>query len=121
MKNKHLIAISLAAVLALTALLIIFSAAGNGSSDKNEYIKQTSGINTDLHVYSGKPTIETVLCTAVVTSELCAENVPMEKLPVQTVSFIACGDNLVHGSVYTDAMNLATGTEKEYNFINRSY
>lgn len=117
MKNKHLIAISLAAVLALTALLIIFSAAGNGSSDKNEYIKQTSGINTDLHVYNGKPTIETVLCTAVVTSELCAENVPMEKLPVQTVSFIACGDNLVHGSVYTDAMNLATGTEKEYNFI----
>ena len=47
----------------------------------------------------------------------CVMDVPAEKVPVQTVSFIACGDNLVHSSVYSDAQTLAAGTEKEYNFL----
>ena len=47
----------------------------------------------------------------------CVMDVPAEKVPVQTVSFIACGDNLVHSSVYSDAQTLAAGTDKEYNFL----
>ena len=47
----------------------------------------------------------------------CVMDVPAEKVPVQTVSFIACGDNLVHSSLYSDAQTLAAGTEKEYNFL----
>ena len=42
---------------------------------------------------------------------------PAEPIKRTTVSFIACGDNLVHGSVYTDAKKLAAGTDKEYNFL----
>lgn len=47
----------------------------------------------------------------------CVTDIPAEKVPVQTVSFIACGDNLVHSSVYSDAKTLAAGTDKEYNFL----
>ena len=42
---------------------------------------------------------------------------PAEPIKRNTVSFVACGDNLVHGSVYTDAKNLAKGSNKEYNFL----
>lgn len=42
---------------------------------------------------------------------------PAEKLPKETVSFTACGDNLIHSSVYTDARRLADGTDNEYNFL----
>lgn len=48
-------------------------------------------------------------------SLLCDE--PSEKLPRETVSFVACGDNLIHSSVYTDAKTLAVGTDNEYNFL----
>ncbi len=42
---------------------------------------------------------------------------PMEKVPTSTVSFVACGDNLVHSTVYSDAKTLAMGTTKEYDFL----
>ena len=33
------------------------------------------------------------------------------------LSFVACGDNLIHSSIYTDAQTLAAGTGKNYNFL----
>ncbi len=33
------------------------------------------------------------------------------------VSFIACGDNLIHSTVYADAASLAAGTGADYNFL----
>ena len=48
---------------------------------------------------------------------LIEEDQPTPSLPVSRVSFVACGDNLIHSSVYADARTLAAGTGKEYNFI----
>ena len=53
----------------------------------------------------------------VVTDVVLSADEPAEKIVSKSVSFVACGDNLVHGSVYTDAKTLAKGTGKEYNFL----
>ena len=42
---------------------------------------------------------------------------PMTKLAVSEVSFVACGDNLIHSTVYSDAEALASGTGRKYNFL----
>lgn len=44
-----------------------------------------------------------------------SDTVPKETS--KKVSFVAVGDNIIHSSVYTDAANLAKGTEKEYDFV----
>lgn len=33
------------------------------------------------------------------------------------LSFVAVGDNIIHSSIYSDAMDLAAGTGQEYNFL----
>ena len=40
-----------------------------------------------------------------------------QKVQTMRVSFVACGDNIVHSTVLADAKDLAAGTDKEYNFI----
>ena len=40
-----------------------------------------------------------------------------QKVQTTRVSFVACGDNIVHSTVLADAKDLAAGTDKEYNFI----
>lgn len=42
---------------------------------------------------------------------------PADEVKTKRLSFVACGDNLVHGSVYTHAKTIAQGTGKEYNFL----
>lgn len=42
---------------------------------------------------------------------------PMELIPTTIVSFVACGDNLVHSSVYSDARTLAAGSDNEFDFL----
>ena len=54
--------------------------------------------------------------SALNTVELLSDE-PAIPIKTERVSFVACGDNLVHSSVYTDAMKLAKGTGKEYNFL----
>ena len=62
-------------------------------------------------------TAEPVLGYAIAADNRPALPEPAEKLPVSTVSFVACGDNLIHSSIYNDAKTLAAGTDREYNFL----
>jgi len=92
-KNSFAIFISFVVIIVLLVLLIIFSAAKIGNTAK---YSPANSVFQNIILVSDEPA-----------------------LPVKTsgVSFVACGDNLVHSSVYTDARKLASGTGKEYNFL----
>lgn len=97
MKNKHkdrfIVFISSVAVIVLLALLIILGVAKIGNtaeySPSNSVLKNVSLVSDE----------------------------PAAPIKTSRASFVACGDNLVHSSVYTDAKKLASGTGKEYNFL----
>lgn len=117
MKNKTLIVVSAVIVLVLTAILINPSFFEKNTSVKNENAVQTSGADANKSDTEKKRNAGEVLCTGILNCDLYNYDEPMKELPRKKVSFVACGDNLIHSSVYTDASDLASGTEKEYNFV----
>ena len=144
MKNKLAVAASLLVALVFTVVLLL-SAGGKGdkaekpvkpnkpdttvsvpvsenSADTAEpKTEQPTQVVTDIKAENKRTKSDSaalsVLGYAFGEVSACVTDTPAEKVPVTTVSFIACGDNLVHSSVYSDAKTLAAGTDKEYNFI----
>lgn len=95
------------------------SSSVNGGSDAQDTLGlKDSNINDDDNKSNSNNSSEPdVLGYSVAAVSQVSHLVPMEPLPVERVSFVACGDSLIHSSVYTDAQNLAAGTGKEYDFI----
>ena len=95
------------------------SSSVNGGSDAQDTLGlKDSNINDDDNKSNSNNSSEPdVLGYSVAAVSQVSHLVPMEPLPVERVSFVACGDSLIHSSVYTDAQNLAAGTGKEYDFM----
>ena len=98
MNNKLVVAISFLIAIFFTAVLIFSTVKGEGEGGilKKTAYTPSSGIVTN---------------TVILTDEPAAE------IKTSRVSFVACGDNLIHSSVYNDARTLASGTDKDYNFL----
>ena len=104
MRKSWVIFISLVTVLFLTACLVVSS------------LPETQEINfSDNEYYKDLQISQLGYGIISVFANDFPE--PMEKVPTSVVSFVACGDNLVHSTVYSDAKTLAQGTTKEYNFL----
>ena len=104
MRKSWIVFISLVTVLFLTVCLVVSSLP---EAEGNSYSNIES--NNDLLVSELGYGILNVF----------ANDLPeaMDKVPTSVVSFVACGDNLVHSTVYSDAKTLAQGTTKEYDFL----
>ncbi len=111
MKNGLVIGGSLAVALALTAVLFV----GTLHAPKSD---KTDGLPTSaVQTQATARTADTVLGYALGEAVEAVSAEALETLPVQTVTFVACGDNLIHSTVFADAKTLAEGTDKEYNFL----
>lgn len=147
MNNKLAVAASLLVALVFTVVLLLSAGVKGGKTEKpvkpektdiseqavsvpvsesaadmpqpqlEKPVQAAADTNAESKRKASGPAAVSVLGYAVGEVMPCVMDVPAEKVPVQTVSFIACGDNLVHSSVYSDAQTLAAGTEKEYNFL----
>lgn len=109
MKNGLVIGGSLAVALALTALLFVGTLRAP-KSDKTDGLPTYAAQTTDR-------TTATVLGYALGETVEAISAETLDTLPVQTVTFVACGDNLIHSTVFADAKTLAEGMDKEYNFL----
>lgn len=121
MNNKPIMFFSLAAAIILTVVFAVVMFR-NGFVDSGEDKKNIdkSEVNSDSasqkdENISTEPD-EFTSIELVEVSEV-SSGVVSEKPPFQKISFVAVGDNIVHSSVYTDAKELAQGTDKEYNFV----
>lgn len=142
MNNKLAVAASLLVALVFTVVLLLTHTGKDtnkpekpvsvpvSETDASETVKPEKTDNTENLSQKGQPetvrpeneekskkSAVSVLGYAFGAVSECIGDVPAEKVPVTTVSFIACGDNLIHSSVYSDAKTLAAGTDKEYNFL----
>lgn len=114
MKNGLVIGGSLVAALALTGVL--FAGMLRAPQPDMPADTQPNVSVTEKGEY-GKRDSMTVLGYALSETVSTQASDPLEKLPVRTVTFVACGDNLIHSTVFADAKTLAEGTGKEYNFL----
>ena len=147
MNNKLAVAASLLVALVFTVVLLLSAGGKGGKTEKpvkpektdipeqtvsvpvsesaadmpqpqlEKPVQAAADTNAESKRKASGPAAVSVLGYSVGEVMPCVMDVPAEKVPVQTVSFIACGDNLVHSSVYSDAQTLAAGTDKEYNFL----
>ena len=95
MKKKRRMPRSYASVAVILIILLISLFKGCNKNKISEYSSATGVLNTATFV----------------------SDIPAESIKTSRVSFVACGDNLIHTSIYTDAKTLAEGTSKEYNFL----
>lgn len=107
MKNGYITALSIGIAVLLSALLVFTVLGGNDRTATVPDFKEDSGTteNTD-----------DILNTDVPENLPEIPEIPEIQQP-EKVSFIACGDNLVHTSVYTQAKINAEGTDKDYDFL----
>ena len=126
-RNNNITAISFAVVIILTVCLVMFSVSDSkpDTLDKEVVSGNVTSVPESVDenkvlpaVSKAKRTAKNVLYYDIISASSVQDNVtPTPRVPVSTVSFVACGDNLIHSSIYTDAKTLASGTGKEYNFI----
>lgn len=93
--NKVLVAVVAVIAIVMTFVLVVPGCDGRNENDLPEGVLEAGIISTDVPV----------------------SEIPVKPLPVKTVSFVACGDNLIHSTVYKDAKTHATGMNQEYNFL----
>ena len=116
MKRNGILTVIIVIALALS-LLLVLPMLKNG--EKSNKYGNTKNLSADY----GKNDIKETVTPADVLGKgilACEEDVlqtAAEKIHTEKVSFIACGDNLIHSTVYSDAKTLAEGTDKRYNFI----
>ncbi len=116
MKRNGILTLIIVIALALS-LLLVLPLLKNGEK-KAEY-GNTKNLSADYGKNDVKETITPadVLGTGILACEEDVLQTAAEKIHTDKVSFIACGDNLIHSTVYSDAKTLAEGTDKRYNFL----
>ena len=121
LNNKILISMSLAIMLFFTVgVIALFSTVdkeSEKSKDKSDAVTQKVEENDDIK--HDKNTVHEQDFSAIdikPVSEITVAQVTQQP-QFDTVSFVAVGDNIVHGSVMSYAKELAEGTDKEYNFL----
>lgn len=114
MKNGLVIGGSLVAALALT--VVLFAGTLRAPRPDTPVDTQPTVSETEEAGHTKRDSL-TVLGYAFSETVSTQSSKPLEKLPVQTVTFVACGDNLIHSTVFADAKTLAEGTGREYNFL----
>ncbi len=110
MKNK-LTFFGVIAVAALITVLLAFSAVDTDKPVKekdNAVVSENHGQESNDYVPSAIDNKKL---------ETSKADLPSGLPETKRVSFVACGDIIVHSTVLADSVDLAKGTEKEYNFV----
>ncbi len=116
MKTKYLLPILIAFFVLISAVVVVSLLPDNTvpSVDKIDNENTIDEIEKKPPVKESDDKLSTLTVSSVASSSNGGET---QKPNINTVSFAAVGDNIIHSSVYSDAANNASGSDKDYDFL----